>query len=522
VSRATSTAPVDRAAEDPDGSGSVEPRSLSSLVGRSTMWAVLANVTMRFASIAVTALLARLLSPEDFGVFAVALAVYLVVSSLAELGMGSAIARAATEPDDIAPTVTSLSVLVSLVVAGGLAATAPVLATALGQPDAAAPIRVLALCLALTGVFAVPGAQLVREFRQDRIFLGIIVGFVVANPLLVVLAVEGGGATAFAWSRVAGQVATGLVYVLSVSRRYRPGWHRASVRPLLAFGLPLAFANLVSWTLLNADYLLLGRLVGAAQVGVYMIAFNVANWSTAVLGSVLNSVVVPALGRVREDRARLGSAVLAASELVALLALPIGAMSLALAQPLVAVLFGPTWAEAVPVLRVLSVFGVLYAFSLLCANVLVATGRTVRLLLVQAGWVAVLVPAIVVGLRLGGLPGVAWAHVVTLLAVALPGYLVTVLRSTGTTARALLRTGLRPTVAATAAAGLAWLLAGLFTAPWLALLAGGSLGGLVYAALVAPLALRHLPDRLTPAWLPGPFRPRAVAATPRAAAVELP
>ena len=209
---------------------------------------MLANLTMRFASIAVTAILARLLSKEDFGVFAMALAVYLVVSSLAELGMASAIARSATEPEDIAPTVTTLSVAMSGLMGVAMAATAGPLASLLGQPEAAAPIRILSLCLILTGIFAVPGAQLVREFKQDKIFLGTIVGFVVANPLLIVLALSGGGATAFAWSRVIGQLATGIVLVACVSRRYRPGWRSSSVRPLLRFGLPLSIANLVNWT----------------------------------------------------------------------------------------------------------------------------------------------------------------------------------------------------------------------------------------------------------------------------------
>src|SRR4051794_27946162 len=79
--------------------------TLGRQVGRGTMWAVLASLTMRFANIAITAVLARLLTKGDFGVFAVASAVFAIVASLAELGMGSAVARSATEPDEIAPTV---------------------------------------------------------------------------------------------------------------------------------------------------------------------------------------------------------------------------------------------------------------------------------------------------------------------------------------------------------------------------------------------------------------------------------
>lgn len=481
----------------PDG----EP-SLARSVRHGAVWALAANIVMRFASVAVTAILARLLSKEDFGIFAVALAVYLVVASLAELGMASAVARSPMEPEEIAPTISSISILASVGIAVAMAVGAPLIASALGQPAAAEPIRVLAICLVLTGIFAVPGAQLVREFRQDKIFLGTVVGFLVANPILVVLALQGGGATSFAWSRVIGQLATGLVFVLSTSRRYWPRWRREVVGPLLRFGLPLSIANLVNWTLLNADYMILGRLVDAAQIGVYVIAFNVANWSTAVLGSVLNSVVVPAFGRVADDRDRLGAALVSAAGLVAAVALPIAAVSAALARPLVVTVFGARWAEASPVLVVLALYGALYAFSLLFANVLVATGQTVRLLLVQLGWVLVLVPGIVLGVRWAGLQGVAWAHVITIGLVAVPAYGVTVLRATGQRPAALLRAAVGPLLAALLAAGAARLVAGAFSTAWLALLVGGLAAGLVYLVAIAPTAIQRLPERYLPGRLP--------------------
>lgn len=466
---------------------------LGRLVGRSAAWAAASNLVMRFASIAVTALLARLLSPAEFGTFAIALAVFLVVGSLAELGMGSAVARSAEEPDDIAPTVATISIGSSAVLAALMFLGADQLATWLGEPDAAEPLRVLSLSLVLTGLFTVPGAQLVREFRQDRVFLATVVGFVVSNPILVVLALEGGGATAFAWSRVIGQLAGGLVMVWSTSRRYRPGWRRPVVRGLLGFGLPLSLANLVNWSLLNADYMIIGRLADAALVGVYMIAFNVANWSTALMGSVLNTVVVPAFGRVSVDREQLGRALVSATRLVALVALPIAALSVVLAEPLVAVLFGARWADAAPVLAVLAVYGALYSFSLLFANVLVATGATRRLLAIQVAWVLVLVPGIIVGFRSAGLVGAAWAHVVTIALVAVPGYVWAALRTTGQDLRPVLRCLVRPALAAGAGAVAAWPTTVLLGPDALVLVVGGVAGTAGYLAVAAPLLAPHVP-----------------------------
>ncbi|NPD03675.1 oligosaccharide flippase family protein [Nocardioides sp. zg-1308] len=463
-------------------------------VGRGVVWAAVGNIVMRVAGILVTAVVARILSPDEFGVFAIALAVFVVVTSLAELGMASAVARSALEPDEIAGTVSSISILVSLGLATSMAVFAGPLAVLVGMPDAEGPIRVMSICLALTGVFAVPGAQLVRDFRQDRILLGTLAGFVPANVVLVVLALMDQGAMAFAWSRVVGQVVTGLVFVACLRRRYRPEWRREHVVPLLRFGLPLALANLINWTLLNADYLVIGRLLTAEQVGVYMIAFTVANWSTAVLGSVLNGVVLPAFGRVGDDPERLVESLVSATRLVALVALPVATCTTAMAPSLVRTVFGETWAGAAPVLAVLAVYGACFAFTLLHVNLLVAIGATAQLLAVQLAWVAALVPAMVWGIEVGGLVGAAWAHVVVVLVVSLPGYLWAMRSRLGRLPAALGLTLVRPALAAGLAGAAAWLCDRWIPDPATGLLVGGAVAVGVYLVAARSMIEQDLPE----------------------------
>ncbi|GAA4710779.1 oligosaccharide flippase family protein [Nocardioides conyzicola] len=466
---------------------SVDSVSLARRAGTGAVWAAAGNIGVRVAGIAVTAAIARILSPADFGIFAIALAVHVVVGSLAELGMGSAVARSAHEPEDIAPTVTTLSVGVSLLLGAAMAAFAGPAAALLGVPAAAEPIRVLSICLVLTGIFAVPGAQLTREFRQDRIFLATAAGFLPANALLVGLALGGGGATSFAWSRVVGQVVTGLVMVACLHRRYRPGWRPAAVLPLLAFGLPLSLANLVNWSLLNADYVIIGRLLTETQVGVYMIAFSVAGWSTTVLSSVLNGVVVPSFGRVLGDAELFGSALASAVRLVALVAAPVCVVTVVLSRPLVETVFGATWLDAAPVLSVLAAYGALFSVSLLFANVLVAVGATGRLLGIQAVWVAVLVPAMVVGIRVDGLVGAAWAHVVTVSVVTLPLYVLAVRRSTGLGLGAVPRAASGPVGAALVAGTSAFATSLLLDDPAAVVVVGGALAVASYAVVARPM-----------------------------------
>lgn len=448
---------------------------------------------LRFMNIAVTAVVARLVAPAELGVFALALTAQGVIATFAELGVGSAVARKDLDLDKIAGTVTTLGWVTSGALAAGMAIFAEPIAAALGSAEAAGPLRVMSITVALIGPFVVPQAQLQRDFRQDRLFIATVISFIPSTAVLLLLVVGHDGATAFAWSRVAGVLTTGLICFASVSKRYRPGFRRREFPGLVRFGLPLAAANLVSQILLNIDYVFVGRQLPLHDVGLYLLAFNIASWPTAVMGSVLNSVVLPAISDVGRDRSRLPAAVGRASRTVALVAFPIGALTCALATPLLVSVYGSKWSDAAPVLSVLTLYGVIFVICLLFANIVIAMGRTGALLGVQLAALVCLVPALSIGVRLDGLVGVGIAHIVVICSVTLPTYLVALKRSTGVRLRVVVRAVSPPAAAATATAAVAFGVASLLRDPVVRLLAGGVAGGSVYLLLMAPLLAELLP-----------------------------
>lgn len=462
---------------------------------RGALWSGANALMMKLAGIAVMVVVVRLVTPHEFGVFAAALVVHAIVSSFGELGLSSCVARRDLDPERVASTVALLAIASSFVLAGGMALAADPLARLLGAPEAAAPIRVLAIAVVLGGVFTVPGALLVREFRQGKVFLASAAAFVPGNLVLVLLALQGDGAMAFAWSRVVSQLVSGIVMALSVDRTYWPRLRRAEVGPVLRFGLPLAGANLLGYSLLNADYAIIGAFLGPVELGIYTLAFTVASWSTSVMSSTINSVAMPAFSALGAGSAELRAFLARTSRLVALIAFPVTALTLVLAGELVAVLYGGTWAPAAPVLRVLALYGGVFALSLLLSNLLVGQGRAGAVFGVQAVWLVLLIPA--VGLSLGpfGLTGAAWVHVAVIVAVIMPLYLRAVRGSVPAPGRLLLRAAAAPAGAAAAAAALA-LAAVSFAGEDLGrLLLGGFAGCVGYLAFSAPMLRRVLPAR---------------------------
>lgn len=470
------------------GRGAVPRDRLGKQIRSGAMWSGASSMLLRFGNVVVAAVVARLVTPHDFGVFAVALTVHLIAFNISELGVSACLMRGSVDPDEIAPTVTTISIGSSAGFALLMAGFAEPLARLLGAPEASAPIRVMSIGVFLVGVFAVPGALLVRDFRQDRRFLADLSGFVVASATLILLASTGRGAMAFAWSQVVGQVLTGLVLLRLTPKRYWPGWDSRVVGSLLRFGMPLAGANLLSYTMLNVDYVCIGRLLGAVPLGFYLLAFNVASWSTSFFGAMVNGVAMPAFSRVQHDRDQLHRYLSTGVRAVAAVTFPVAVLTMVLADSLITTVYGSRWGAAVPALQVLAIYGGLRVLCQLFSNVLLGLGFTRLLLGVQLVWLGALVPLMIVGVERRGLVGASLAHLVVAAALVLPLYAVVLTRIAATSGWFMLRAITPPLAAATLAGIAVAVVAAVAPTGPLELLAGLAVGGAVYLAAAAPWA----------------------------------
>ncbi|GHS87598.1 hypothetical protein AGMMS50218_09790 [Actinomycetota bacterium] len=459
-------------------------------VGRSIAWSGAGSMVLRFGQLLAGILVARLLTPHDFGAFAVTLAVYVIVVNISELGVGSALIRQRDGLDATAPTAVTFSLVSSAVLAGGMWLVAPMTAELLGAAEATGAIRVMALVVLLAGPSAVPAALLTREFRQDRRFAADLTNFLVSTGVLILLAVNGGGVLALAWSRVAGQLVSVVLLLVLSPVRYRPGFRRVEAVRLFRFGVPLVGANLVGYSLGNVDVVTLGRVSGAGTLGSYTLANNVAGWPLGLFSSVLTSVGLPVLSQVRGDVRVLTRYLANAMSTVCAVFFLITAMCAGLAQNLVDALYGPQWHAAGPVLAVLALYGSVRVVLALLSDALVACNSPRSLFGIQVTWLVVLVPVMIVAVHLRDAVGAATAQVVVSALVVVPLTLLALRRVAGVPVRPLLGAAVRPLLAAVPAGLVAHLSARALDSAWGGLLVGGVVGTLVYLALLGRWSLR--------------------------------
>ncbi len=462
---------------------------LAKQVRSGAAWGTAGIAISRLLQFATTVVLARIVAPEDFGLLAVAMAVQIIALNASELGATAAIGRATRDPDAIAPTVYTIALVTSGLLTALMALGAPALAQLFGSPDAEPVIRVLSATILLAGISSVPTALIWRNFHQRRRLAVDITSIVVTAVLLFPMALAGWGAMAMAWSRLGGAVVGTVLYLFAAPRRYRPGFNRREAKGILSLGAPLAVANIVVFATLNVDYLIVGRQLGAATLGVYLLAFNLASLPSGVLTQMLRTVAVPAFGRLHA-RGRLGAAVPPAVRVMTLPSFLVSALLVMLAHPLMTVLYGTAYSGGGATLAWLAVFGAARVVTEVLADIAVGAGWTQSLMWIQVAWLVLLVPAMLAGVQLWGVAGAGVAHAaVTWLAVVpLFGWVVS--RATGCSVSNAARGALPALGAALVCGGAGALAAHAVASPWVSILLGGLTGSAAFVGVAWRPALR--------------------------------
>lgn len=466
--------------------GESEDQTSISRAPKALGWSFVNGLAAKLGTVGIGIALARLLGPAEFGTYAVAFVALMAILSFNELGVSLAIVRWKGDPEHIGPTVASLSLASSTILAAAVYFAAPAFASAMGEPDAAPVVQVLGLTIIISGLVATPAAFMQRQFRQGTRLIIEQASVWTGAISSILLAVGGFGAMSLAIGRVAGAVVSAVLFIALSPVRYRIGLDRSLVIPLLKFGLPLAGASIIVFAMSYADQLVVGKMLGPVALGFYVLAFNLSSWPVNMFSQPLRNVAPPTFARLQHDSQQMRSVFQLVVRLLMIVTLPICFVIAGAAEPIVAFVYGPDWAPAAPVLTFLALLSAAKIFFELTYDYLVVLKATTRILMLQIVSVLVLLPALVVGAAVGGTAGVAAGQLIVSVFLVLPLYLLQ-LRKFGVPIMPIVLRLRVPVVAATGVGIVAYVLSQAVAVPFFAAAAAGFLA----LAVVGLLLLRN-------------------------------
>jgi O-antigen/teichoic acid export membrane protein len=343
-------------------------------------WKALSRTLFELTKVGVAVALARLLTPEEYGLAAMVLVLVSFEPTISGNALASALVQRKTLTEEDKSTVFWTNLGIALAFSAGCIALAEPVARFYGSSEVRPLFAAVGLVFVLSALSRTHSALLTREMKFRSLELRSIAGVMAGAVAAIVVAAKGYGPWALVAQQIAAfGVATLLLWMVSP---WRPRfiYSRNSIRELRGFGGNVSATLLLFQLNQTTDRILVGRFLGAAALGMYSLATNVILLPFTRLVAPLHDVLYPVFSRVQDDPKRLASIWLRSMTVIAAISAPAMLGLVVVAPELVDVVFGTRWHDATPVVQILAWVGLLIVLQGFNSVVLQAVGQT-RLLL---------------------------------------------------------------------------------------------------------------------------------------------
>jgi O-antigen/teichoic acid export membrane protein len=440
-----------------------------------------------------TIILARVLDRDDFGVAAYALTLIALFGAVPSLGLGPALIYHADDE-----RYRSTGFWIGL--AAGLAGTAivwllaPLAEHLFGDPRAVGVTRGMALLFPIEALGNVHGAILRKRLSFRIGVVPELTRSLMKGIASIVLALAGFGAWALIGGTLFGALAAVPVYWIAMPWRPRLRFDREAAAALIPFGGHLAAVSTLGAAVRNLDYVIVGRVLGAAALGSYTLAFRLPDLLIRNLVAVLGQVLLPIYSKLREERAPVGAVFVTTTTYVVAVTAPMSVGLALLAEPVVIAAFSAKWIDVVPIVPPICLYALFVSISFNIGDLYKALGRPHILTRLGLVRLALAVPALCLAATVyHSAAAVGWAQAGIALVMMAVELLV---------ARAAFRlpvgaalAGTAPVFAACVAMAFAVRILTALLAPepaWIQLALGIAIGAIVYALVLWLFARRFV------------------------------
>ncbi len=390
--------------------GVTPEKSLYPRVVHGGIWVFTLRITQQFFGLIRIVILARILSPKDFGLMGIALLTMATLETFSQTGFQQALIQKKENIEAYLNSAWTVLILRGVILFGILYLIAPYAAMFFDAPEARLIVQVIgisALLQAFTNI-GIIYFQKEIEFNKQFVYesVGTLADFIVAVSAVFILR--------NVWALVLGLIAGSAArcFVSYVIHPYRPRLSSdlGKARELWSlFGKWVLGSSTLIFLIIQGDDIFVGKLLGATALGFYQMAYRISNMPATEITHVISQVTFPAYSKLQDDLPKLREAYLKVLQLTAFLSFPIAGLILILAPDFTRMFLGEKWMPMVPAMRILCIFGVTRALNGTAGSIFQALGKP--LILAKVSFIQFLFLAAIIYpfASIGKLVGVSWA-----------------------------------------------------------------------------------------------------------------
>ncbi len=372
-------------------------------------WSAAASLINQVLNAGTKIIVARLLFPEDFGVFAMALILINFLSLFTGFGFMSAMIYKKEDPEKTLGTAFILSFFFGAILFVVSFLSSGLIAAFFNHPELKLMIEVLSVCFICDSLSYIMSGSLLKNLEFKRKTIVDVVSACLYGFFVIMLAYLEFGV----WSLIIGYIIQRMVVILLLliisPQKPRFVFDKEIAKEIMHFGKYVAATSLFAWFIISIDNIVVGKMLGDESLGYYSFAFTIASLPVLSITHIFNTVFHPIYASLQDDKGRLKKAYLQSLEISLLFILPITIGLFLTAEKIVIVLLGEKWASMIIILKILSIYCIFRAVCSHISQLLEGIGMPKNaslLLLVES---IILVILLIPGILLFGVVGVAFA-----------------------------------------------------------------------------------------------------------------
>jgi len=350
-------------------------KSLREKIVKGGFWVFSLRIVTHVFGLARTIVLARLLSPGDFGLFGIALLSLAVLDTFLQTGFRQALIQKKEKTKPYLNTAWTVGIIRALVITIILFFVAPLAASFFKAPAAELILKVIGAAVVIQSLTNIAVIYFEKELQFHKYFTYQFLGTVAD----VVVAI----ATAFllrsVWALVFGCLAGNLVrcIVSYLIDPYRPKFQleKTQAKELFGFGKWVLGGSILIFLITQGDDILIGKMLGIVVLGFYRMAYRISNMPTTEITHVISQVAFPAYSKLQDNIPKLREAYLKVLQITAFLSFPVGGLIFVLAPDFTKIFLGEKWTPIIPAMQVLALAGLIRSIAATTGFIFYAVGK---------------------------------------------------------------------------------------------------------------------------------------------------
>jgi lipopolysaccharide exporter len=387
------------------------PHEIGKKVAHNAGWNYLSFGLSKALNLVVVSILAHLLTPNLFGIVALATLAIDYLSILSDFGLGAALIHRRENIDEASNIAFTFNLLIGFSLTGVVMAISPFAALFFHEPSLTPILRWLGLTFAISSIGSVHKALLQRDLRFGKKLIPELGNTLVKGGLSIWLAIVGHGAWSLVYGQLAGVSASAVLLWIVIPWRPRLMINSNITNQLFKYGFPVMTDRAFTTFADSFDYFLIGRFFNTTALGIYTLAYRLPDLLIINTLSVLAAVFFPAFSSIQNQQDVLRKSFLSTIRYVQLLVTPLCLGLLVAADPIIRVVFGEQWLQSIPILQVLSLYALALSIGFHVGDIYKAIGRPDILLKLALPILIIRLIALWVGSQYN-LIGIAIGHLV--------------------------------------------------------------------------------------------------------------